>query len=174
MRHLQLFEDFSGEINEGAIPVYNEDDFKKNLNAAPVQEIKYSQVIATLRDLLAKKAQGNIKDITVIADVPSQGKGAPDYVKDIIAKERERVAQRYKASIGKSMDSDDDDEFDFDIDRFGNQRTIFFDSEFIVDRIEKVDGKEFIIGLPSSLKNMGYEAKISPEKVEEIYYASAR
>ena len=45
MRHLQLFEDFSGDINEGAIPVYNENDFKKNLNAAPVQEIKYSQVI---------------------------------------------------------------------------------------------------------------------------------
>jgi hypothetical protein len=170
MRHLQLFEDFSSQVNEGAIPVYNEADFKRNLNAAPVQEIKYSQVIATLRDLLAKK---DIKEITVIADIPSQGKGAPDYVKDIIAKERERVAQRYKASIGKSMDSDDDDEFDFDIDRFGNQRTIFFDSEFIVDRVEEIGGKTFVIGIPASLKNMGYEAKISPEKVEEIYYSPA-
>ena len=57
-----------------------------------------------------------------------------------------------------------------DVDRFGNQRTIYFDSEFMVDRVETIDGKEFVIGIPVSLKDKGYEAKIAPIKIEEIYF----
>jgi hypothetical protein len=65
------------------------------------------------------------------------------------------------------------DDFDFDVDRFGNQRTVFFDSEFIVDRIEKIGDKEFIIGIPVSLQERGYEVKILPIKVDEIHYTPA-
>jgi len=71
------------------------------------------------------------------------------------------------------LDDTSAEDFDFDLDRFGDQRTIFFDSEFIVDRVELVEGKEFIIGIPMSLKTKGYEAKIAPIKVEEIFYTPA-
>ncbi len=171
MNNLKLFEEYVGSIYEGVTPVYNEDEVNKNINANPVMELKYSEVIPKLRDMLAQQDQGLIKKITIIADVPTQGKGAPDYVQEIIAKERERLARQYKSSIGKSMDAElDPEEFDFDVNRFGDKRTIFFDSEFIVDRIENVGGVDYVIGIPISLKDKGFEAKIAPMKVEEIYF----
>lgn len=171
MKHISLFEDYSNRVNEGSTPLYNELDFKKNINAAPVEELKYSEIVPKLRDLLAQKEMGTIENINVIAEVPTQGKGAPDYIKDIIAQERERLARIHKASIGKKADVDAEvEDFDFDVNRFGDQRTIFFDSEFIVDRIENVGGTDMIIGIPASLPDKGYEAKISPLKVDEIYY----
>jgi len=171
MNNLKLYEEFSSSIYEGVTPVYNEEVFKKNINAKPDMELKYSEVIPKLRDMIAQKDAGQIGNITVIADVPTQGKGAPDYVKDIISKERERLARQYKSTIGKKIASDTDSaEFDFDMNRFGDKRTIFFDSEFIVDRIENIQGQDYVIGIPASLKEKGYEAKIAPIKVEEIYY----
>jgi hypothetical protein len=145
-------------------------EFKKNINVKPEMNIKYSEVASTLRDLLKKKEMGEIQEVLVIAEIPTQGKGAPDYIKDIIAQERERIARKYKAQRGIDIDDDREGDFDFDVDRFGNQRSIFFDSEFIVDRIDIIDGKEYIIGIPVSLKDKGYEAKIAPIKVEEIYF----
>lgn len=171
MNNLKLFEEYVGSIYEGVTPVYNEDEVTKNVNSRPVMELKYSEVIPKLRDMLSQQDQGIVNKITIIADVPTQGKGAPDYVQDIIASERERLARQYKAQIGKSMDAEiDAEEFDFDVNRFGDKRTIFFDSEFIVDRIENIEGTDYVIGIPISLKDKGFEAKISPIKVEEIYF----
>ena len=176
MKYVKIFEDYSSGVSEStysAIPVYDESKFSKNIGTKPEMNIKYSEVAATIKDLLAKKEMGKIKQVTVLADVPTQGKGAPDYIKDVIAKERERIARKYKAQRGIDLDDTSAQDFDFDLDRFGDQRTIFFDSEFIVDRVELVEGKEFIIGIPMSLKTKGYEAKIAPIKVEEIFYTPA-
>jgi hypothetical protein len=173
MKYVKIFEDYSAGVSEStysAIPVFNELEFKKNINVKPEMNIKYSEVASTLRDLLKKKEMGEIQEVLVIAEIPTQGKGAPDYIKDIIAQERERIARKYKAQRGIDIDDDREGDFDFDVDRFGNQRSIFFDSEFIVDRIDIIDGKEYIIGIPVSLKDKGYEAKIAPIKVEEIYF----
>src|SRR5210317_188240 len=106
MNNLKLYEEFSKSIYEGVTPVYDETKFKKNVNVKPEMELKYSEVIPKLRDMLAQKEAGQIESITVIAEVPTQGKGAPDYVKDIIAGERERLARQYKSTIGKSLDTD--------------------------------------------------------------------
>jgi hypothetical protein len=173
MKYVKIFEDYSAGVSEStysAIPVFNELEFKKNINVKPEMNVKYSEVAATLKDLLKKKEMGEIQEVLVIAEVPTQGKGAPDYIKDIIAQERERIARKYKAQRGIDIDDDREADFDFDVDRFGNQRSIFFDSEFIVDRIDVIDGKEYIIGIPVSLKDKGFEAKIAPIKVEEIYF----
>lgn len=173
MKYVKIFEEYSLEVSEStysAIPVYNEIEFEKNINVKPEMNIKYSEVAATLKDLLKKKELGEITQVVVIAEVPTQGKGAPDYVKDIIAQERERIARKVKSQRGIDIDDEKGEEFDFDVDRFGNQRTIYFDSEFIVDRIDVIDGKEFVIGIPVSLKEKGYEAKIAPIKIEEIYF----
>ncbi len=174
MNNLKLFEDFATSIYEAVTPVYDESKFRKNVNIKPEMELKYSEVISSLRDMLAKRDLGQVEKITVIAEVPTQGKGAPDYVKDIIDQERERLAMQHKSIIGKDIDSTDAEEFDFDVNRFGDKRTIFFDSEFIVDRIETIDGKDYVIGIPVSLKDKGYEAKILPIKIEEIYYEPAK
>lgn len=174
MENLLRFKDYNQSLNEGAkVPVYNQIEFQRNMHAPPEDEISYSKVLAKIKDLLAQKEQGSIEEITVIADVPSQGKGAPEYVKEIIAKERERLARNYKATIGKKMDTKDDGsgEFDFDVDRFGEKRSIYFDSEFLVDGIETVGDKEYIIGIPYSLRGKEeFTAKIKPEAVEEIYF----
>ena len=174
MNNLKLFEEFAESMYEAATPVYDESEVTKNINAKPKMELKYSEVIPKLRDMIAQQENGLISKITIIADVPTQGKGAPDYIKDVIDQERERLARRYKASIGKDIDADlGPDEFDFDLDRFGDKRTIFIDSEFLVDRIENIGGTDYVVGIPVSLQNKGYEAKILPIKVEEIYYTPA-
>lgn len=174
MNNLKLYEEFKNSISEAATLVYDEGKFKKNINVKPEMELKYSEVIPALRDMLAQKEAGQIENITIIADVPTQGKGAPDYIQEIINKERERLARQYKSTIGKTIENGvDQDDFDFDMNRFGDKRTIFFDSEFLVDRIENIEGKDYVIGIPASLKEMGYEAKILPIKIEEIYFQSA-
>jgi len=179
MKYVQLFENFSQkslmeirtepQSSYSVIPVYNEVNYIKNTKAAPEQNIKYSEVIFTIQKLLELQRAGEIQKVTVVADVPTQGKGTPQYIQDIIQKERERMARAYKLRTGKEIDPNSPD-FDFDIDRFGDQRTIFFDSEFIVKRIEKIGTKEYIIGTPASLVKKGFEAPIAPIKVEEIFY----
>jgi hypothetical protein len=151
------------------VPVYNEVKFMRDVKSSPEQNIKYSEVIPTLEKLLQLQDAGEIKKITVVAEVPTQGKGTPQYIQDIIQKERERVAMAYKHKTGKEIDPNSPD-FDFDVDRFGNQRSIFFDSEFIVKRIEKIGTMEYVIGTPASLEKKGFEAPIAPTKVEEIFY----
>ena len=69
MNNLKLFEEYVGSIYEGVTPVYNEDEVTKNVNARPVMELKYSEVIPKLRDMLSQQDQGMINKITIIADV---------------------------------------------------------------------------------------------------------
>jgi hypothetical protein len=176
MKHLTLFENFSRNqgLNEASIPVYNEENFRRNINAGPEIEIPFSKVIPKIQELLSQQESGIISSIQVIAEVPTQGKNAPSYVKDVMDQERERIIRKHKEEMGKEIDQDlDMEEFDFDVDRFGNQRTVFFDSEFIVDSVERIGDEEFIIGIPVSLKQRGYRVKISPIKVDEIHYTPA-
>jgi len=172
MDNLKEFEDFSNYINESSkVPVYNEVESQKNIKATSDVELPYSKVAAKITELLADKKAGIITKITVVADIPTQGKGAPDYIKEVISKERERLASIHKAKIGKDSEMDTDDgDFNFDINRFGEKRNLFFDSEFEIVGVE--DG--LIIGIPHSLKGKGdeYKAKIKPEQIEEIYYTN--
>jgi hypothetical protein len=172
MRHLFLFEEFDSSINEGIIPVYNEKEFEKNFNVEPLKMLQYSDVIPAIKEMLAKQEKGEIEKIHVIADVPTQGSEAPDYVKDIVDAERIRLAKKWKESLGKEIDPKSKD-FDFDIDRFGDKSTIFFDSEFVVTGVETVARKgkmrDLIVATPVSLKNKGFKAYIEPLKVDEIF-----
>jgi hypothetical protein len=170
MRHLTLYENFVvKEVFEAAIPVYNELEFASGSSSEPDFTAKYSELIDIVEDFLERKKAGEIDEVTVIADVPTQGKGAPDYVTDIIRKERERIA-----SIMRSQGYDPEVD-DIDIDRFGDKRNIFFDSEFVVDSIERDSsgkgGK--IVGIPYSYYKKGEmdkKAYIDPLKVDEVFY----
>lgn len=179
MKHLQLFESFKNQIlmevrtipksSYSNIPVYDEIKFMKNVNLPPEKNIKSSEVIKTLKELLSSRSDGKIKKITVVAEIPTQGKGTPEYIREYIQKERERLAAKYFKRTGKEVDPKSK-EFEKELDRYGNERTIFFDSEFIVDRIEKIGLKEFVIGIPYSLQKHGFEAPISPDNIEEIFF----
>lgn len=180
MKHITLFEnfDFGSSINEsGIIPVYNEVEFRKNMSASPEIELQYSKVIPKIKELLSQQESGIIQSINIIAEVPTQGKNAPSYVKDVIDRERERIIRNYKEDKGKTIDDETKmDDFDFDVDRFGNQRTVFFDSEFVVVGVEENPDKKgggFIIGVPVSLQDKGYKVKIAPLNVDEIHYTPA-
>lgn len=179
MKHLQLFESFKNELvmevrtipksSYSNIPVYDELKFIKNMKIAPEKNIRSSDVIKTMKELLSSKSDGKIQKISVIADIPTQGKGTPEYIREYIQKERERLAHKYFMRTGKEVDPKSK-EFEKELDRYGNERTIFFDSEFIVDRIEKIGSKEFVIGIPYSLQKHGFEAPISPDNIEEIFF----
>jgi hypothetical protein len=179
MNHLQLFESFKNnrlievrttpKSSYSNIPVYNEVIFMKNIKLPPEKNIKSSEVIETVRELLSLKSNGKIKKVTVVAEIPTQGKGTPEYIREFIKKERERLAALYFKRTGKEVDPHSK-EFEKELDRYGNERTIFFDSEFIIDRINKIGPKEFLIGIPFSLQKHGFEAAISPDRVEEIFY----
>ena len=57
MKYVKIFEDYSAEVSEStysAIPVFNELEFRKNINTKPEMNVKYSEVAATLKDLLKK------------------------------------------------------------------------------------------------------------------------
>ncbi len=170
MRHLTLYENFSvKEVFEAAIPVYNELEVSASGAAEPDFTAKYSELIDIIEEFLERKKAGEIEEITVVADVPTQGKGAPDYVQDIIRKERERIATQMR-SQGYNPEEDD-----IDIDRFGDKRNIFFDSEFVVDSVEKdADGKGGkIIAIPYSFYKKGdytKKAHIDPLKIDEVFY----
>lgn len=177
MKHLQLFENFFKkpimevrtvpQSSYSVIPVYKQTN--SGSFGSPEENIKNSEVIPKLQILLELQRAGKIKEISVLGEVPTQGKGTPQYIKDIIRDERIRMAKKHYYETGEEIDPDSDD-FDFDIDRFGDQRTIFFDSQFIVKRIEKIGDKEYIIGTPYSKQKQGFEVRISPKKVDEIFY----
>jgi hypothetical protein len=163
--------------SSGIIPVYNELNFRKNMSAPPEMELRYSKVIPKVKELLSQQESGIIQSIHAIAEVPTQGKNAPSYVKDVMDRERERIIRNYKEDIGKALDDETKmDDFDFDVDRFGNQRTVFFDSEFIIVGVEEDSDKKgggFIIGVPVSMQDKGYKVKIAPLNVDEIHYTPA-
>lgn len=171
MRHITLYENFGiKEVFEAAIPVYNELEMQNQTSPEPDFTAKYSELIDVLEDFLEKKKAGEISEVTVVADIPTQGKGAPDYVEDLIRQERERIATRMR-SQGYDPEVDD-----IDIDRFGDKRNIFFDSEFVVvsvqrDEFDRSGGR--IIAIPYSFYKKGDMTKkaiIDPLKVDEVFY----
>jgi len=177
MKHIQLFENFFEnpimevrtvpESSYSVIPVYKYT--KSGSIGSPEENITNSEVIPKLQILLELQRAGKIKEVHVTADVPTQGRRTPKYIKDIIRDEKIRMAKKHYYETGEEIDPDSDD-FDFDIDRFGDQRTIFFDSQFIVKRIEKIGAEEYIIGTPYSKQKQGFQVRISPMKVDEIFY----
>ncbi len=44
MKHLLEYESYENPITEGAIPVYDEDEFVKNTKSKPDMEIKWTQI----------------------------------------------------------------------------------------------------------------------------------
>ena len=106
MRHIYEYESFDSELNEatervaGGIPVFNEN----NPNFEPEFEVKPKMVISTIQDLLSKVESGDYDEVSVVADIPQSGKNAPEYVKEIVAKERERMKEKEYKLYGSRIE----------------------------------------------------------------------
>ena len=175
MKHILVYESFE-YLPEAAIPVYDEDEFEKDPKAKR-DTVSTTNVVSKVEDLLNKQKNGEIKGLTVVADIPSQGKNAPPYLKDVISAERERMAKRKYSLYGSRQERDDRPEDE----EYTDEINIFVDSEFIVDGVEKGENpgvfaipRSFYkkVQLDSSLKNK-YLIKITPVQIMEVTYTKA-
>lgn len=178
MKNLLEFESF-GPLNEASlVPVYNSVLYSKSPSMEPESKHQAVAVVSAIKGLLDRMEEGEISKINVIADVPTQGKKAPLYIRDIIEAEKRRIASQMARERGKEIT--DPDALDFD--RYGNKRNFFYDSEYVVDSIVEGVNKKYIIGIPVSFYSKAmkdeetkkyYSVEIYPEQIEEIYYDPA-
>jgi hypothetical protein len=178
MKHLLEYESYENQVNEGAIPVYDEGEFVKNTKSKPEMEIKWTQIPAVVEGLLSKVEAGELTSITVLADLPTQGKNAPAYVRELMTKERERMAKRQQAIHGSRIERADRPEDE----EYRDEINVFVDSEYTVEGVVREVGKDYLIAVPASFVNKVkrepslkdyYTVKISPDQIIEIYFTRA-
>ena len=137
------FTQFAEAINEAAIPVY------RGSSIQPEKNIKGTAIMSELANALEQVKSGQISWVSVVAGIPTQGKRAPEYLKDVFA----------SAGVHSSEDMYDDR---------GQEKNIFVDSEFVVKGLNPEKGT--IIAMPYSLRRKGIEIEIDPTDVIEIFY----
>lgn len=151
-------EEYNSQLNETGIPIY------KGTILEPQDSIKRNKLLTELEILLDQLKNGDIKELTVLAEIPTQGKNAPQYLKDIYAE------------MGITGKEDNEDKYDEETDVYIGSRpdnldepkhNIFVDSEFIVKGVDI--NRNVILGTPYSLKNKDIIIDIDPENVEEIF-----
>jgi hypothetical protein len=152
MNNILRFSDYVNEslLNESGVPVY------VGSSVNPERTIRRNVLVKELTDLLAQVNSGALKEVSVLADIPTQGKNAPEYLKDIY----------------KEMSVDDEEEqYDPETDVYTGDRegekNVFVDSEFVVKDIDVNTG--IIIATPYSLKHKNVLVEINFEDVEEIF-----
>ena len=175
---------------EGEIPVYNQLKIKNYPSSRPEALLKPNQVIEACQILLKQQEDGVVDEILITADVPTQGKNAPQYLIDELTAERKRLRDKILSRFGGRIEASDyptiacekcngsgkvmsqGGEVDCSACngkgslREEPQKTdIFVDVEYILTGIEAVDGNVFLIALPLSKKD-----KIKRNSSLESYY----
>jgi len=174
MKHLLEFESYDSNINKAKIPVYNEDDHIKNPSGEPEMMVPEEDLIEIVGILLGSQSQGKIEMIVADANIPSQGKNAPDYIKDEISKERDRMAKRKYAIYGSRIEKDDRPEDDY-VDAIN----LYVDSEYVITGTGTNNGEECVLAIPRSFYvktqrdpslAQKYTIYLSPKQIEEVSY----
>jgi hypothetical protein len=137
------FEEFLNEqsVYNVGVPIYRGNSFEAE------KTIKRNALISELQDLLSQVASGALSELTVVAEIPTQGKNAPQYLKDIYSE------MGYDPSKDRDMDEP--------------SKNIFVDSEFLVKDVDQTRG--VIMAVPYSLRRKGIMVEITPEMVEEAF-----
>jgi|688.fasta_scaffold724122_2 hypothetical protein len=159
------FIDFVNEsysVNESGVPLY------RGTNFDPERTIKRNRLLPELQDILAQVMSGDLSEVTVLADIPTQGKNAPQYIKDI-------YAEMGMKSPDEEVDDSGDDIYDPETDTYtrrsgmgdDTERNIFVDSEFLVKDIDMTKG--VIIGIPYSLRKKNVMVELDPETIDEVF-----
>ena len=152
MSNILRFQDYINEsfLNESGVPVY------VGTAVNPERTIRRNLLVQELISLLGQVHSGALKEVSVLADIPTQGKNAPEYLKDV-----------YK-ELGVE---DEEDQYDPETDVYTGSRdtekNVFVDSEFIVKDIDANTG--VIVATPYSLKHENVLVEINMEDVEEIF-----
>ena len=153
---------FSDFINEQSVynvgvPVY------RGTAIEPEKTIKRNKLLMELQDYLAQVMAGTLTEITLVAEIPTQGKNAPQYLKDIYAE------MGYDPSKEEDMYDEENDTFMGNRDRTGDEPSvnIFVDSEFIVKDVDQTRG--VIIAVPYSLKRKNVTVELTPDMIDEAY-----
>ncbi len=184
MIHLLEFESFSNFLvkeNEvkGGIPIYNETVFMQSNNTKPAMMVKAPELVSTITRLLEDQERGDIEKIIVIAEIPTQGKNAPQYVRDDVQIERDRMAKRKYALYGSRVERADRPEEE----EYTDAINIFVDSEFIVKGVINKLGKDYIIAIPDSKKRKAeasksemeyYTVYLEPKQVDEVFFTPSK
>lgn len=140
------------------VPLYRQPSFK------PERYIKRNAILPELQDMLGQVASGSLKSLTVVAEISTHGKKAPQYIKDLYSE------------MGYVDSLEDDDMYDPETDTYKGKRgknedepevNVFVDSEFIVKDIDMKNG--VVMGIPYSLRRKGIMVEIDPEKIDEIF-----
>ena len=153
------FQEFLNEsVYNVGIPLYRGTSFQ------PERTIKRNKFIGELQDFLTQIANGTLSEITVVAEIPTQGKNAPQYLKDIYAE------------MGYDPSKDQDDMYDPETDVYMGDRSrtadeptrnIFIDSEFLVKDVDETRG--VIIAVPYSLKRKNVMVELTPDIIDEAF-----
>lgn len=157
MSNILRFEQFNESLqamNESGVPVY------VGTGVNPEKTIKRNALLAELASLINEVNAGKLSEVSVLADIPTQGRNAPQYLKDIYAE------------TGTGSTSDEDDMYDEETDvymgdRNPADRSVFVDSEFLVKEINQETG--MIVAIPYSLKAKGTLVEIHPDVIEEVF-----
>ena len=172
MKHIKIYENFVSNVNEAySIPVYDDTAFNKT-GGEPEMHVSPLKAVAVIQDLLDQKGMGEVDDITVVAEIPTQGKTKPAYVDEVIAKAKKEAALKFRRETGVDIEK----AAPSDIERAGVMQDIFFDSEFVVDRIDKSADGTFIVCYPQSLAAKAktdparYSVYLKPDQIEEVHY----
>jgi hypothetical protein len=159
MRILNFY-DFINEqsVYNNGVPLYRGTSFE------PERTIKRNKLISELRSLLTQVMNGTLSEITLFAEIPSQGKDIPQYLRDIYSE------------MGYDPSRDTEDQYDEETDVYMGRRdrsidepskNVFVDSEFLVKDVD--EAKNVIIAVPYSLKNKNVLVELTPEMVEEAF-----
>jgi hypothetical protein len=177
MKHLLEFESYE-ELDEAGIPVYNADDFRRSPSSDPEDEVSATKIFSYISDLLDQQKTGQIDEISMTVDIPTQGKKAPKHIIDTLDAERKRIEREQYAIRGSRVEAADvapDDNI-----YGGEGRNLFIDSEYIVTGVTNLDGIDYIIGIPSSKKKEAFSSPesvsyfstfIEPKQIEEVFYS---
>jgi hypothetical protein len=137
------FQDFLNEsVYNVGVPVYRGSSFE------PEMTIKRNRVIPEIQNFLSQVASGSLSELTVIAEIPSQGKNISPYLKDVYS----------ELGYDPSKDRGISDE---------PSRNVFVDSEFLVKDVDEAKG--IIIATPYSLRRKNVLVELTPEIIEEIF-----
>ncbi len=172
MKHIRIFEEFVQPLNENSIPVYDDTKFTKT-GGQPEANLSPAKAVAFIEDLLDQKAAGEVDEISVVAEIPTQGKRKPAYIDEIVQKAKEEAAKKFRLETGAEIDQ----AAPSDIERAGVMQDLFFDSEFIVDRIDRSQDGVFLVCYPQSLADKAstnpayYSVYLKPEQIEEVHYS---
>jgi hypothetical protein len=135
------FQDFLNEsVYNVGVPVY------RGTNFDPEMTIKRNRVIPEIQNFLSQIASGTLTELTVIAEIPSQGKNITPYLKDVYTE------------LGYDPTKDRGDE---------TSRNVFVDSEFLVKDVDEARG--IVIATPYSLRRKNVLVELTPEIIEEIF-----